>query len=294
MTAELLAPAVLALVAVSLAGWLRRRLPPRAAIILLTLLAVGAAAGVVSALALVVVGGFVGVPDALSGVSWCRDALAAGHKAPLAVAGGAAILLAVGLWRLVGFERQWRRSVAAHSGEGGVAVVDVDEPLAFAVPSQAGTVVVSRGLLSALDHAEQAAVFAHEHCHLRRGHHRFLRASGLSAAAVPLLARLARHVRFATEREADEAAAVAVGDRRIVARAIACAAVRGRMGPPAMAFGDDGVVERVYELLHPKDSGWAPAVALLVGVVVAFVSVSGTTLQLHHLVEFAAHVCGVG
>lgn len=293
MTVDLLAPAMLALVAGSLGGWLRRRLPPRVAVVLLTLVAVAAAAGVVMALALIVVGGVVGVPDALGRVWWCRSALTAGHKAPAVVATGAAAMLVVGLVRLVLFERQWRRSVAAHDREGGIAVVDADEPIAFAVPSAEGTVVVSRGLLAVLDRAEQAALFAHEHCHLSRGHHRFLRASGRAAAAVPVLTLLARHVRFATEREADEAAAAAVGDRRVVARAIASAAVGVRLGSPAMALGDHGVVERLDELLNPPPPSWLPAMAVTAGLAAAFVVLSSSTLQLHHLVEFGAHVCGL-
>lgn len=294
MTLDLLAPAMVAVIAGWLGGRLRRRLPPRAAIVLLTLVAVGSATGVVVALVLVVVGGLVGVPDALTRFSWCRTALTAGHEAPAAVAAVAAATLAVGVVRLVTFERQWRRSIAAHHGVGTLAVVDADERIAFAVPTADGTVVVSRGLLAVLDRAEQAALFAHEHCHLARSHHRFLRASGRAAAAVPVLTRLARHVRFATEREADEAAAAAVGDRRVVARAIACAAVGGQLGAPAMALGDHGVSERVDELLNPGSGFWFPAAAVTAGLGTLAVVLSSSTVQLHHLVEFGAHVCGLG
>lgn len=291
MTVDLLVPALLAVVAGSMGGWLRRRLPPRLAVVLLTMVAVGAAAGVVIGLLLVVVGGVVGVPQTLGPLWWCESVLSAGHKAPAWVAVGAGAALALGLLRMLRFEQRWRLTVKAHGHDGDIEIIDADEPIAFAVPSPDGTVVVSRGLLAVLGGAERDALFAHERCHLDRHHHRFLRASGRAAALVPILTRLARQVRFATEREADEAAAAAVGDRRVVARAIASAAVGARIGGPAMALSGDGVAERLDELLSTPRPSWLPAMAVTAGVTAAFVVVSSSTLQLHHLVEFGAHVC---
>ncbi len=64
---------------------------------------------------------------------------------------------------------------------------------------------------------KRRALLAHEQAHLDLGHHRYLRASEMTAS-FPLLGPLARAVRFSTERWADEEAASVVGDRRVVAR----------------------------------------------------------------------------
>ena len=77
----------------------------------------------------------------------------------------------------------------------------------------------------------------------------------LCAAAFPFLVPLARQVRFATERWADEAAAAAIGSRRTLARAIARVALMPRDGhlSPALAFSGRGTSARVDALLHPGD-----------------------------------------
>lgn len=293
MTIELVAPAVLALVAGCLGGWLRRRIPPRAGVGLLTLVALMAATAVVWGLLLVVVGGLLGVPGVLARLQWCEEVPRAGHQAPPLVALAAALALGTGVFRGVAFEIRWRRTVDAHSAVSGVEVLDVDEPVAFSVAGT-GRVVLSRGLLAVLDPREQQAVLAHEQCHLDRRHHRFLRAVGLAGAVVPMLSRLAANVRFATEREADEAAAAAVGDRITVARAIAAAATGARVGGPAMAMADHAVTQRVEELLRPRTTAWVPLAAVVAALGANLVALSSSTMQLHHLVLFWAHVCGLG
>lgn len=293
MTIELVAPAVLALVAGLLGGWLRRRIPPRAGVGLVTLMTVMAATAVVWGLVLLVIGGLLGVPGVLARLRWCEEVVRAGHQAPPLVAVAAAVSLGVGLVRGVAFEVRWRRTVDAHRGRRGVEVLDVDEPVAFSVPGT-GSVVLSRGLLAVLDPRERQAVLAHEQCHLDRRHHRFLRTVGLAGAVVPILGRLVAHVRLATEREADEAAASVVGDRRTVARAIAAAAIGVPVGGPAMAMGDHAVTHRVEELLYPRTTSWVAVAAVVAALGANLVALSSSTLQLHHLVLFWAHVCGLG
>lgn len=292
MTVDLVAPALLAIAGVPLLLWLRRRIPPRAAIVVLTLAAVSAAATVVWALSLLAFGALLGVPEVTSQVGWCQGALLAGHRAPPIVGLAAGLTLIIGAARLFRFELRWRRSVTRHRHADELTVLETSDRVAYSVPGPKGTVVVSRGLLHALGADERAALLAHERCHLTRGHHRYLRAAGLSAAAVPGLAALARHVRIATEREADEAAAEAVGDRRTVARAIAAA-----IGPPspaaAAAAGEHAVTERIHALLYPNAIAWLSAVAVMGGIGAALLTLSGSTLQLHHLLLFAAHVCGL-
>lgn len=293
MTADLVAPAILGLLAATAGGWLRRRVAPQLAVVLLTLLAVLSASAVLWALALVVVGGIVGVPEVMRQFGWCHRVLAASHRAPIGVAIGAAALIVTGTSRAVLFDRRWRRTVLDYDGSGELEIVETDEPLAFAAPGSPGTVVISSGLLAVLDEQERMAVIAHERSHLSQRHGRYLRIAGTAAAAVPFLVPLTRQLRFATERAADEGAAVVVGDRRIVARAIARAALASSpLG--ALAVGGDSVPSRVAELLAPGRPTWLPAAAGLTAVVAAAGTVGASTIQLHHLIAFSAHVCGLG
>lgn len=292
MTADLVAPAILAVVSACAGGWLRRRVTPDFAVALLTTIAVVGAAAVLWALALVVVGGIIGVPGLLEQLAWCRRVLAASHQAPLPIAAGAAAAILVGAVRALRFDLGWRRTVRGYEGHGGLDVVDSPHPIAFAAPGRPGTVVISKGLLRLLDDDERAAVIAHERTHLTRHHGRYLRLTGLAAAFVPLLAPLARQLRFATERAADEGAAAAVGDRGIVARAIARAAL-ATAPSGVLAVGGDSVAARVAELIEPPRPQWLPVAALLTAVFAASATLFASTWQLHHLVSFAAHVCGL-
>jgi len=266
--------------------------PPNLAVSLLTLLAVLGAAAVLSALALVVAGGVIGHPHLFERLAWCRLVLVAGHRASWPVAGSAGVMLLVGLVRAVRFDVGWRRTVQRYQGLGGVDVLASPEQVAFAAPGKPGTVVVSEGLLDLLDDDESAAVIAHERAHLVLHHARYLRVAGLAAAAVPPLLPLSRQLRFATERAADEGAAVAVGDRRVVARAIARVALAtSPMG--VLAVGGSSVAARVAELVDPPRPRWLPVTALLAAVVAAVATVLASTIQVHHLVGFATHVCGL-
>lgn len=293
MTVELIAPALVAVAVSALSGWLRRRLPPRAAVVLLTAVAVASATAVVWGLVLVVIGGLLGVPDVLRALSWCERVARAGHEAHPIVAGAAALTLTIGVVRYIGFERRWRRTLRRATFDDPITVIDARRPIAYALPGRPGTIVLSQGLLETLDDDERAAVLTHERCHLDRGHYRFLRLAGAAAAVVPILAPLARHVRFATEREADEAAASAVGDRRIVARAIATAALGPTVVPTALAAAAYGVSDRITELIHPDRRSWVPAAAVIAALAALLTGLLTTTLQVHHLLAFGLHVCGL-
>jgi Zn-dependent protease with chaperone function len=165
--------------------------------------------------------------------------------------------VAVGLVR--GTSRLASMSVLA-AGErleasGGVAgyMLASSRPVAFAVGGRRRGVVVSRGLLAVLDDDERDAVVAHELAHLLLGHHRLLLLAriirGALGTVVPTVgdtyASLAREL----EVLADQAAASAVGDRRVVARALAKAALAatGAVAPvPTLAFG--GACDLGYRL----------------------------------------------
>ncbi|GGO87475.1 M56 family metallopeptidase [Wenjunlia tyrosinilytica] len=128
-------------------------------------------------------------------------------------------------------------------------------PLAYALPGRPGRIVVSSGMLHALDPAERRALLAHERAHLAGHHHVLLIAAELAAAANPLLHRLLPVLSYAVERSADEAAAAEVGDRTKAAHAVARAALAAHAGggphPAALHAGTGPVPQRVAALLAP-------------------------------------------
>jgi Zn-dependent protease with chaperone function len=110
-------------------------------------------------------------------------------------------------------------------------VVDDPAPEAFALPGLPGRVVVSTGMLHALDDTEHGILLAHERAHLAGRHYAFVALAQFGAAANPLLRPLAVAVTFTIERWADESAATAAGDRRRVARTVGKAALAARHAP---------------------------------------------------------------
>lgn len=113
-------------------------------------------------------------------------------------------------------------------GQGSVVITEDGGAQAYTVPGRPGRIIVSRELLGLLDEPGRIALLAHERAHLTGRHYLFTSAARLAAAANPLLRPLAAAVEFSVERWADERAAAAVGDRRVVAEAIAHAALAGK------------------------------------------------------------------
>jgi Zn-dependent protease with chaperone function len=165
--------------------------------------------------------------------------------------------------------RRQRRQPTPHD-ERELAIVASDEPVAYTLPGQPGQVVVSTAMLQSLDRQERRVLLAHERSHLRRGHHRYIRATELAVAALPFLAPLNARLRFVLERWADEDAAAEVGDRALVASAIARAALATHGAPEAaLAMADAGVVERVEIMLAGSPRESRVIERLLSGVVLA-------------------------
>lgn len=114
---------------------------------------------------------------------------------------------------------------------------------------------MTTGMLRALDPAERDALLAHERAHLAGRHHFFLAGAELAALCHPALRSLRAPMGYALERCADEAAAMAVGDRRVAARAIgraalAARAAEGAEGRPRVALAATaGPVPRRVEAL---------------------------------------------
>ncbi len=272
-------------------GGVHRRIPPRAATWLLTVLIALAGLGVAWAVALLAVG-FVAqrhVP-ALE-LWWCTDIY--GHAHVPWLVGVAAVALLVGMvGRALGAHQRYRHYLTL-SGEP-VEIVPSAAPMAVSLPGRPGRILISTGMLRSLEADEIHVVLAHEHAHIRHHHHLFLAVADVAASAVPVLRWTQNQIRHTTERWADETSAAQVGDRRLVARAIARAALasdhHGRTAGLGMAT--TGVAARVESLLGPRTSGGAASVAgLAVGLASFAVALVGSGVQLHHLVAFVGAIC---
>lgn len=138
-----------------------------------------------------------------------------------------------------------------------------EEPHACAVGGlTGGRIAISRGLRRCLTDDEQSAVLAHERAHLTGHHHWYRMAAAWCAAVCPLFYRLPTLIEHSCERTADEAAALAIGDRRLLARALgkaALAATRARRAASEPALLHGGVPERMAALLdEPRPAGRSP------------------------------------
>ncbi|KJE22967.1 Zn-dependent protease with chaperone function [Frankia torreyi] len=278
-------PLVVNIVVAMCAPALARRLPYRVKPAALTAGAVIAAAGWVWSLTLLAVsfvdrmpalahrlGATVGAPPAELPPS------SAGAAAVLAVGATAGMLLAAAtrIGRdLIRAERLVRRLPP-----GRVHVVPLGQPDACAIGGvTGGRVVITAGMIDCLDSAEQDAVLAHEHAHLAGGHHWLRMIVACCAAVDPLLRRLPGLVENACERWADEHAARATGQRRVLARALGKvslatlreaqrhgpgAAGEPRSTPTTCGFDHSGVAERMTALLDGSSGATrVPATVLL-------------------------------
>ncbi|WP_051942754.1 M56 family metallopeptidase [Streptacidiphilus rugosus] len=227
----LVLPGLLGLAAPRLA----ERLEPRAATWLLTGSAFVLAGGSTVALGVLVLAGVIRVPLAAWLGHWSPTVIAQGDPVSRIEAVLAALVLVVVcaaalrlLWRRVralvaaGFE------AACLPGAGEYVVVDDPTPEAYALPGRPGRVVVSSGMLAALDEGEREVLVAHERAHLRGHHYAFVAFAHLAAAANPLLRPVGTAVAYTVERWADERAADSCGDRRRTARAVGKAALAAK------------------------------------------------------------------
>jgi Zn-dependent protease with chaperone function len=267
------------------AARLGRRLPPGTAVRLLTaaMLVTALANGFVLAVAGLLVLAQIPLVAALGHYS--ARVLGSGLPVPVVAGGVAAVtvcgLLAAALRRAALGGRDLVLAAVACRRLGpavnGLVVVDDDEPDAYTLPGLGGRVVVSTAMLRALPADERRVLLAHEAAHLSRRHHLWVEAAELAAAANPLLRPARRAVRAAVEREADEVAAVEVGDRALAARALAraglarAAARRDAALAAALAGADAAVADRARALL----AGPPPRRRVLAGAVAALMLATG-------------------
>lgn len=270
---------IVALVAVLVAAaayagcgpWLGRTLRPATAVRLLTPtgLLVTAALWFVAAVAAFT---WIGQDAEVAAFgAWSAPALRTLTPVPRPVAALALLALAAGAARTAAFAARRARAMrAAHRdcgrlGEpGSLVVLDSDTPDAFTTPELTGRIVVTRGMLRALPADERAALLAHERSHLTHRHAWWGAAADLATRANPTLAPTARTLHNAVERWADEDAAARLGDRRLVARAVARAALvrHGHRTRPLPAATGGDVPARVRALLDPPAPRRGPALAV--------------------------------
>lgn len=285
MNTDVALPLLAPLAAWPVARVVAARLRPQAASWLLTLTALALAAGSTGALLVETFAGVSLIPLVADAGHWSVPALRGmdAVNVPLAIVSGVALLaITVALVRAtlayLRWTRELREELDAHSPDGGVILLPGAEPVAFAVPGRGGRIAVSAGMLAALDPRERCALLAHERAHLRGRHHLFLGAVTLATVLNPLLRPLVTEARFALERWADETAAGRVGDRTLVATAVAKAALAGRRtGAFTLAASGGPVPRRVSALLAAPSppSRRLPATLL----VLAVLGVAGWSTQ---------------
>jgi hypothetical protein len=262
-----LLPLVTPVAAALAARPLAERLPPRTATWLLTVLAADLA------------------------LTWLATLLALADDGLPAVAalGFGAAGAAYTAVRQVRALRAARREARDLPGDGVLAVVTDDRVDAYAVP---GRVVVSTGMLTALDPDERRVLFAHEIAHLTGRHHVFRVVVRVASAASPLLWPLRQALWYATERWADERAAAAVGDRLEAARVIgkvALAHERPRAGMGIGATRPGPVPRRVAALLRPPPRHGVGLIAAALGLLLCSVFAADDLLG-----DVAEHTRGAG
>lgn len=219
-----------------------------------------------------------------------EQAAARGIHIPVPVPGlmGAAGLaaLSIALYRAVLVVRQRRTTItelrrvcllcggqpADQRDDIALVVAPTAEPDAIAVPGtwgRGGQILVSRGMLQALDAPGRRALLAHERSHLQHHHYWHRAAAELAAALNPLLIPIREATAFLVERRADEYAAGVLGDRAATAQALASAALATAgetAGPTSVALNYQRlqVSRRVAALTAaPPPERRLPGVALL-------------------------------
>lgn len=292
-------------VLVALARPVARRLQPQVAAVSLAAAALTAATVWVIGLALLAVAtvGRLGLVAALG--HWSAATVRALDPVPVGAGIAGSLLLVVASAGLVlsagrlaaGTRELWRlRHLAGARRCGELVVVDSPRPEALAVPGLHGRVLVTSGMLRALDVSERRVLFAHERCHLRRLHWVYRLTIRAAAAVYPLCRPLVADCDQALERWADEAAAGDVGDRQLAARAVATAALaahdhRSLAGGVAAGFSGAGVTERVSALLAPPAPRRRRPLALLAGAgVLTVLATVEASRDLEALFEVAKHV----
>lgn len=304
MQVDVYIPVIVSLLLGLVMGPVARRLSPAVAVRLLVSAGAAAATCWIWALGLLVCTAVGQLSFVAAEGHWSRTALRAEDPVAGPVAWGAGVALAAVTAALVivtvrRLRAAWATRALARQlcrvGGGELVVLPDPTPQAFALPRRGGRIVVSTAMLKALDPSERRVLFAHERAHLRGRHHLWFMAAQLAASADPLLARLSATVGYLLERWADEAAADAVADRRLAARALCRAALAtlrsGATARPvgvALAFGAGQVQARARALLtDPVPTRWALVVLIALVVTLAAVATVDAVRDVEHIFDLA-------
>ena len=280
---------------------LSRRLAPAVAVPLLTLLALATSLATGVVLCVAAFGAVAQLPFLAERAGWSGGALAPGDLEPgwgLMAGTIAGALLTAAIVFTIRAARDLARADRACRKLGGLdrlVITHDDRPTAYAVPTRAGAVVVSTGMLRLLGAGERRALLAHEDAHLRHRHGLYVLLADLAAAANPLLRPLAGRVRLAVELHADQDAAAEIGDHRAVARALARASLAVSAAGPgphgSLAMGQTDACARIRALTEPprRRRSWAVAAALIL-ILASSATATTMTWAMHQRIETAQAV----
>ncbi|MGW7103849.1 M56 family metallopeptidase [Streptomyces sp. NPDC054883] len=311
-------PLLFPLLAAPAARPLGERLSPRLATWMLSAGALVLAAASTAVLAMLTTTGLLRFPllARLAHGHWSAQAAQQHDPASLSVALLAGVLLAAA--GSMAARTAWRRAralmhaateAACLPGHDQLVVVDDPAADAYALPGRPGRIVISTGMLTALNPAEHEVLLAHERAHLAHHHYLFVASAHLAAAANPLLRPVAATVAYTVERWADESAATHTGDRRRVAHTVGKAALAAkrttsRAWIPAGALGILGrlapagpgpVPRRVAALLAPPPHSHTLTVLVLAGLLLASgLCAAEAAHDLEALLELAKHAASRG
>lgn len=271
----------------------RHLAPPVASRLLVAALLLGASA-TVGALAALAVGGLAHIAEVQSGLGLPSGRVNTTDPTSRllgVVAAGILALLAVRLLLVVGTLRREQRSAAALRllpAAGDLVIADDDQPDAFALGGRPGRVVVTTGMLRALDSADRAVMLAHERAHLRHRHAWYVTAARAASALNPLLSPLVRDLDYVLERWADESAATHVGSRSSAARALGRAALASHPSglQHGLAYLRHRVLARVTALqAAPPRSRWSMLIPPALIAVTMLLALGDVATGLHRLVD---------
>jgi Zn-dependent protease with chaperone function len=282
-----------------IAPTLARRLPPATAARLLVIGAAVLSGATVVVLFLIASTALVQLPPVAWAGDWSRPVLRETDPVPLWIAIACTLLLlpaaALGVQAATQRARAYlrlHRSCRAVGHAERLVVLESERAEAFATPAGGGRIVVTTGLLRALSPDERQALLAHERSHLRHRHSWWVLVADLSGAINPVLRPATRAAAEAVERWADEDAARAVGDRRLVARALARAALHTHTQRTAALAATGGQVpERVRALLAAPPRRRPLVTFALVGMLLAALG-SAVIVQNHTDTFFDDADCG--
>lgn len=287
MTVSTVLPLVTASMLAVMATSVHRLLPPRLAARFVTVALVLVALAAAPTLVIVALAFLAHVPVIGLGFEWCAQAFGLHGSVPASVGVPVVLFIAWGATRTVRVLREYRR-LRVDEGRP-VYVADSRRPYAVTLPGRGGQVVVSTALLDGLDQDERRVVLAHERAHARYRHDRYALVAALCAAALPPLRALAKRVTFSIERWADEAAAAACGDRRLVAATLGKVALHSHPATVS-GFAGLGVAARMGALLEPPLRNPRRPLVLALWASVGVTAVLAL-YQLHHLERMLTALC---